>query len=277
MKHLVVDGKNAAYRSLFASKQSSVHPATILLRSVSSWVDRFLPQAIHIFWDSTSHHLWRRRIFPSYKIATCRDHGFKVDEEMVDLQKIAIRMFSSLPCRQYYRSRMEADDLIYAFCRTYFQPTIIVSSDGDLRQLSYLWSHVLVFDPTKNKEFKQEDIEIDPVEMKSLCGDVSDAISGYRGIGPKRAAQLLSDPLKWDNFFETHDKNIYLRNRQLIDLSACPASQRNIFYVRRVMACDENQLDVGMLRRLIQEKKIQGMMTELDRRLISFRGVSKDK
>lgn len=88
---------------------------------------------------------------------------------------------------------------------------IIVSGDRDLLQLVNF--HVKMYAPIKglsetkmyDSQAVQERFGIEPhqiVDMKALCGDVSDQYPGVRGIGPKTACTLLQKYDTLENLYK---------------------------------------------------------------------------
>ena len=56
---LIIDAKNALYRSIFATKNNTkyavkYHYFVIFLRQLSSWIRRYDPVSVNIFWDAPS-------------------------------------------------------------------------------------------------------------------------------------------------------------------------------------------------------------------------------
>jgi len=265
--HLLIDGKNCAYRALFASRGSPTHPVTVMIRFIGSYVERFHPEDVHILWEGASQQLWRRSLLPSYKQNRHQQHDFDVEEAMRRTQAAAIHAFSWLNCRQYYRPAMEADDLIYAFCRSMAEDVLIISSDGDFRQLCCLFKTVSLYDPMKDQKYEVNGI--DPLELKCFCGDKSDNVIGYRGIGPGKAEKLVKDLNAQQEFFTRYGSDIYLLNRRLIDLSLCPFIGENILYVRSMLA-KEPRLDKTKVMNVIRKYKITGLTSELTHRIRPF-------
>jgi 5'-3' exonuclease len=200
---------------------------------------QFRPTSMHIFWDDESSRLWRTKILPTYKGQRTDDDGAKKD--VYHILKLSLDIYKTLGVRQYFRHNQEADDLIYAFCATVKEPTVIVSSDGDLRQIKF--DHVSIYDPSRRKIIEDR---LNPV-LKALMGDKSDNIDGYYRVGPKTAAILTEDPAKLSEFLISHkaiDENnkvvgdeIFKRNIQLVDLSLNPYIAENVEYVRDRHKC----------------------------------------
>jgi DNA polymerase I len=109
----------------------------------------------------------------------------------------AVRAFE-IPCLE--QAGFEADDLIATYARLACEvgaTTTIVSSDKDLMQL--VGPTVVMYDTMKDKRIgRAEVIEkfgVGPekvIEVQSLIGDSSDNVPGVPGIGPKTAAELIT-------------------------------------------------------------------------------------
>ncbi|MBK8908592.1 MAG: DNA polymerase I [Rhodospirillales bacterium] len=95
----------------------------------------------------------------------------------------------------------EADDIIATYARLAREAgaaVTIVSSDKDLMQL--LGNGVVMFDAMKNRRIGPDEVQekfgVGPekmVELQALIGDPIDNVPGVPGVGPKTAAQLLSE------------------------------------------------------------------------------------
>ena len=95
----------------------------------------------------------------------------------------------------------EADDLIATYARVSEEigaHVTIVSSDKDLMQL--VSDKVIMFDQMKDKIIRHDDVVekfgVGPekmIDLQALAGDSTDNVPGVPGIGPKTAAQLLTE------------------------------------------------------------------------------------
>ena len=69
-RHMLIDGKNAIYRAIFAGynderfKKSGFDYFVITVRFISNYLTIFNPQSVHIFWDAPRENTWRRK-FPN--------------------------------------------------------------------------------------------------------------------------------------------------------------------------------------------------------------------
>lgn len=290
MRHLLIDSKNMLYRAIFAGdasdrfKQSKHHPAKIVLHFLHEWRITFKPDKIHIFWDADRTDTWRREIAQEYK--NHRKDKPKLNNAQDSLKKLStvcIELFEAMGFYQYYRPKMEADDLIYAFCRSNRKDDIvIISSDGDLMQIPYLFSNVKVHNPlTKNK---YEPIpQTDPVFYKALVGDKSDNISGYHGVGKVTATKLCNDRIKQEDFFNSDkacikegDETIIVGNRRfkdnlkIVDLGLCPNLADNLLYILKKQA-KTPQFNSEKIMSIIVKRKLRGVTAEIHRYISPFK------
>lgn len=270
---LLIDAKNSIYRAVYAGHSDSRFMASghdyvvVLFRFLYKYLTTFGPSSIHIFWDTPKSRIWRKSILEEYKEG--RDpnkHGFDADKEVKKCTKMAMQLFKHIGFNQYQRDKIEADDLIYAFCKMNSKKdfnSIIISSDGDFTQIPFAFDNVKLFNPLnkKNNGFVKVPEE-DPVETKAFIGDKSDNVDGYYGIGPVKAKILVQDMKKRNEFFKDNDKLIFDRNRKLIDLSLCPDMAENIFYIEEVLT-EDCSFNGETLKRLAYE--IRGLMSEYDR------------
>jgi 5'-3' exonuclease len=271
---VLIDGKNCIYRAVYAGYNDPRHKKEqrdyfiILSRFLHKYLTTFEPRSFHVFWDEDSHRIWRCRILPTYKVG--RDRESEIDVEVDRLTKISKEMFSHMGIRQYERKKMEADDLLYTFCKLDKSQTIIVSSDGDIMQIPYHYDNVRVHNPLRPKFTLEPRPENNPAEMRALMGDASDKIDGYYRIGPKKAAVMLEDKKKLNDFLSKVDDKVFKMNMALIDLSLCPYLLSNIRYTIKVMA-EDIQFNEKELFNIAQKYKVHGFMGEYKRNIYPFR------
>ena len=277
---LLIDGKNTAYRSVFAGRGNQEfavhHPFAVWLRFTGFWLDKFKPDSVHVFWDCPSKEVWRKKILPEYK-AHRQDLPAYTDDVQGELRSLintAQKVLPYMGMRQYYRTNQECDDLIYSACRilTPSKPNvhkiIVISNDSDFLQLQWSMPHVSVYLP-KDRKFAEHP-NCNPAIQKALCGDKSDNIEGFRGIGPVKSGKLASDIKQLIEYLDITDARKFKRNLALIDLSANPAHLNNSLYIMRKMSepvvVDKQQVD-----KLAMELKIRGLAAEYSRALLALK------
>jgi 5'-3' exonuclease len=288
MEHvLLIDGKNTAYRALFAARgnpefrNSKQHPFVVWLRFAHVWLEKFKPSECHVFWDCPKNDVWRKRVLTEYKDhrETMHHYDDDVQDQMRELISAATDILPHFGVRQYLRPNQECDDLIYAACkcmtpsRTDSKKVVVVSSDSDFLQLQWSMPHVVCYLPKDGKLAERPDC--DPAVQKALCGDKADNIDGYRGIGPVKSRQLVSDGKKLFEFLDSEsiDEKKFRRNLALIDLSLNPSTLSNQIFIMRKMA-EPVEFNKSEINRLGMEHKVVGLMPEYTRVGVSFKKLS---
>ena len=281
---LLIDGKNTAYRALFAARgnrefrESGYHPFVVWLRFTHVWLEEFKPDSVHVFWDCPKDHVWRKRVFKEYKDQreTMMHYDNDVQADMHNIIDSASDILPYMGVRQYLREGQESDDLIYSACRAMApgksdtRKVIVVSSDSDFLQLAWYMQHVVVYEPKHRKFVELSDI--DPAMQKALTGDRADNIDGYRGIGPVKSRQLLLEMSKLFEFLNAAgvDKKKFRRNLALIDLSLNPSCLSNLVYVMRVMA-EEVKFDKASATKMAMKHKVNGFLAEYPSLAVPFK------
>ena len=117
---------------------------------------------------------------------------------------------------------VEADDVIATIATNHCDTkdaTRIITSDKDLMQL--VSPCVFLYDTMKQKAIREEQVfekfGVGPnqvIDVQSLMGDSSDNVPGVPGIGPKKAAELISEFKSLDNLYANLSdvKNERIRN-----------------------------------------------------------------
>jgi len=290
--HLLIDGKNALYRAIFAGYRDKTFQAknhdyfSIMVKFLHKYLDSFKPQNMHIFWDSAPS--WRHEHMPTYKghrKGMYDDYKIDVREELRRQTRICVAILKNMGLRQYYREHQEADDLIYAFCRVNLgQRLLIVSSDADFKQISYHYDCVDIHNPlNRYKKRIEERSRHDPVITKALIGDKSDNIEGYYGIGKVKSQRLVIDLKARKEFFESERARVmkegvldvvgpalFRRNRMLIDMSLCPHLLDNMLYVEDKMI-SKVAFEYSRVVEVLRKEKVNGVMLEGNQYIKPFR------
>ncbi|HRK64213.1 MAG TPA: 5'-3' exonuclease H3TH domain-containing protein, partial [Terricaulis sp.] len=153
------------------------------------------PTHLAVIFDK-SEVTFRNTLYPEYKA-----HRPPTPEDLVPqfpLIRDATRAFN-LPCIEM--GGFEADDLIATYARQAAAKGVqvkIVSSDKDLMQLVDD-GKIQLYDPMKQKplgvEAVLEKFGVPPdkvIDAQALIGDSTDNVPGAPGIGPKTAAELIT-------------------------------------------------------------------------------------
>lgn len=297
--HLLIDGKNSIYRAIFAGyyddkfKSKGIDYFTIFVKFMHKYLDTFTPKNIHVFWDAPSGTTWRKALYQEYKEnrgSLYEKYDIDVKKEVDRQMQIAIEVLHNMGIRQYYTDKMEADDLVYAFCRVRMHDRImIVSSDADYRQITYQFRNIDLHSPlNKNKRLVEEIPRLDPILVKAFCGDKSDNINGYYGIGKVKSQALISDLNRRKVFFESNNAKIivngkdevvgeelFKRNRQLIDLSLCPDLLDNMMYIEKRLTSQIN-FDYSKVIDSLNKRKVAGIILEANQYIKPFKRLVKN-
>lgn len=280
---MLVDAKNVLYRSLFAGHadykfaKSGYDLFVIYLRLLTHHVNKFRPASVHVFWDTPSDSVWRKSLYPEYKEQrddVFKRYDFDIKGGLKRQMTLAIEVLSTLNMRQYYKAGMEADDLIYSFVVSNpDKQTLILSSDGDFKQITYRYKHVDLFRPSVSDDIDPIP-DADPVTVKCLMGDKSDNIDGYDHIGKVRAKALTLDPDARTKFFASEKAcivqeekkvvvgdSVFNRNKQLIDLALCPHLNANSEYVKNKQQ-SIIEYNPTKFTEVAIKHKINGLLTE---------------
>ena len=103
-------------------------------------------------------------------------------------------------------------------------------------------------------------------------GDKTDNVSGYTGIGPKKAAKLCDSNSDLKAFLKTRGLTILLRNRDLIDLTRCPFVKDNVQYVESVRST-KPVFDGQAIESIAMRLKVRGLIAEFHRCILPFKGM----
>ena len=227
---LAVDGDSFAHRAYHAL------PKSIRLNAVVGFTNMLLrlweqerPDSVLVAWDTLEVPTYRHTAFDAYQSGRVFDDSLL--EQLAILPKLSEAMGFAVGKGAGY----EADDFLAAAAHIWPDEVLLATSDRDAFQL--VNDRVTVLQPTKGvSEISRigpaevrERYGIDPEQVPDLIalrGDPSDKLPGARGIGPKKAAELLSqhrtleDVLAAGRFAaEAEDLRLYRRIAQM-DASA---------------------------------------------------------
>lgn len=182
---------------------------------------------------------WRKRVYSEYKANRSIETDLYFDD--VNYTKEKLHEFIQDYTNQKFISvnQLEADDLIAVYSQTYKdrdELILIVSTDRDFHQL-LVQENVRQFDPMKFEEKEHDFSDIGfQLFLKCIRGDTGDNIgSAYPRVREKKLREAWNEESQYEmmnimNVNRKEDglpvKDIYERNRQLIDLTQQPESLR---------------------------------------------------
>jgi len=208
---LLIDASYLAYRAFYALPelvpgQTSVHMVYGFLISLVSTVKKFPVEELLIVWDAG--HEVKSKVFDGYKK---KDDVMSAEQraDFISQFKLLDNFLVWLGIKCCYQRGYEADDIIAHLCQqghvlgadgaryVVKKPILISSGDHDLHPL--LSEDVSMWKLHKElvytiDVFRQEYPALEPrqyQEMQALMGCSGDKVPGVRGVGPKRAADLI--------------------------------------------------------------------------------------
>lgn len=210
MKVLVIDQANMVHRARAGfdrGPHSITYTYLLMLRKTISLIK---PDKVYIVKEGKP--IARKETFSGYKSGRSSP-GDDFWRQFDDI----LRILDTFPVTIIRHPLREADDTIaYIVNKIHFEDECVVSStDTDFIQLlRHGDDRVKLWNP--KKEVYVEAPLYDYVKWKSIVGDSSDAIPGFKGIGAKTAEKMLMHPDKLQEFLsrdgnmEKYDRNFYL-------------------------------------------------------------------
>jgi len=207
-KLILVDGHNMLFRLFFGMQRSIRHEdgrdvkcAVGFASSLKKLVDEFDANKLLVLFDSVTSTASRIEAFPDYKQNRIDYSQVEPEDNPFTQLPDVYKTLDFLDIGYLEADGFEADDYIASICKTYQESyeIIIVSTDSDFNQL--INERVSVYKPRGKHSMMltpvvvEEKFSVKPdqiIEYKSLIGDTADNIPGIKGIGPKRAAEILS-------------------------------------------------------------------------------------
>lgn len=209
---LLIDGYNMMHRARSGWAKGENPVVFNFFRSFRATVDKFKPDVVYFVLEGRP--IQRLETMAEYK--GNRDHHDR-DDFIRQRRLIVSLLKEKFPVHVVRHPNYECDDVLAALARITHatDDVIVVSSDTDFYQLLNGSQHIELYNPIK-KDF------IDPpaydyVTWKALRGDSSDNIPGIRGIGDKRALDLVENSEVLQKFLEQKDhRETFQRNVDMI-------------------------------------------------------------
>lgn len=187
------------------------------------------PGAVLVGWDSLETPTYRHEAFAGYQA------GRVFEESLVEQLALLPAVCEQLGFIVAKAPGFEADDFLAAAAKAWPGPVLVATSDRDAYQL--VSDRVTVLAPARGATEiarigpaeVRERYGVDPEQVPDLIalrGDPSDKLPGARGIGPKKAAELLQEHRTLEDVLaagrfaaEAEDLRLYRRIAQM-DASA---------------------------------------------------------
>jgi len=191
MHRSIHKGQGLTYNNIFTGG------AYIFLRTLFSIGN--LSNMVVVF--DGGHSKRRKLLLETYKVKEKHDDEFR--QQFSTTQKILKEILPALGIAVVQISEQEADDIIYWLTTKFYQSKSTVHTDDEDYLQLLQWS-VKVHRPMKGEYYTSEQDFIEKYGYhpkylalkKALMGDSSDNIPGVRGIGDKRATQIVKEMFK---------------------------------------------------------------------------------
>jgi DNA polymerase I len=192
---LAVDGDSFAHRAYHGL------PKSVRLNMVVGWSNMMSrlwqteqPDAVLVGWDTLEVPTYRHEAYEPYQ------SGRVFETSLLEQLAIMPALSQSMGFFVGKGAGYEADDFLAAAAKAWPGDVLVATSDRDAYQL--VSDRVTILAPTRGVS---ELVRIGPAEVRerygvepeqvpdliALRGDPSDKLPGARGVGPKKAAQLL--------------------------------------------------------------------------------------
>ena len=208
---LLLDGYNLIYRARYSGMNKGNHSTIFnFFRGIRPLVEKFNPDIAYFVLEGKP--VKRLELSPDYKGQRVYDDKDDFNRQRRAIIKILKDFFPFVVVKH---DEFECDDIInhLANINHLNDNVTIISSDTDFIQS--VNNNIKLYNPVRKKYI--EGTEYDYVSWKSLVGDKSDNIEGFKGIGNKKAIKLLSESDKLDEFLSlTENKIKFDKNKFMI-------------------------------------------------------------
>lgn len=222
---VIVDNHNFFYRNFHGMpdmRDSQNRPTNIIkaLTYLIKDIEKQNPDYVIFADEGTKDKCFRKVLYSEYKanrIETPADLAIQIP--------ICIDLIKQMGFTVAKVEGYEADDIIASYAKAYTNlgaKVKIITSDKDLFQL--VNEKISIYNPIKQAEVTTEDcikkfgVGFDRCLMaQAIIGDTSDNVPGIKGIGPKGAAELITQYGNLNNLYQHADeikgkKGEYVRN-----------------------------------------------------------------
>ena len=222
---LLLDAYNLMYRARYSGMNKGEYSTIFnFFRGLRPLIEKFDPDiAYFVLEGMPKKRLALNEDYKGQRVYHNKDGFTEQRREILNIIK------EHFPIITVKHDDYECDDIINHLAKVEHQNdnVTIISSDTDFIQS--VSDNVKLYNPVRKKFI--DSTEYDYVAWKSLVGDNSDNIKGFKGIGAKRAESLLADTQKLNDFLQKDDnKRIFENNMFMIRFHALGDDKNNITY-----------------------------------------------
>jgi 5'-3' exonuclease len=157
---------------------------------------------------------WRKAIYPLYK--ENRKPIKFINKNFFEGIRNYLKLFR---CKIFLVENCEGDDLIYKLCDINEEEIIVISTDGDFKQLLNFFPYVKIYNPIKMLFLEKND---NILLEKTIIGDTSDNIKGVPRIGKETLKKMLEDKVLWNKKMTPENIEIMETIMRIVDLRKIP-------------------------------------------------------
>jgi len=223
----VIDGHAYAYQAFYAIKDLSAPDGTPtnavfgFLNMLKKLEKQHNPDAIVVCFDCHAP-TFRHEMFPEYKMTRKT-----MPEEMRGQIDLIKQILKAKGIAIVFKEGYEADDVMATIATKVIEQNsnwnvFLCTADKDVAQL--INDKIFICNPKKNLIVNREEIHakynLDPEELQeyfALLGDSIDNIPGVKGIGSKKALELISKYHTIDNIYNHIQEIIPLKLRTILE------------------------------------------------------------
>jgi DNA polymerase-1 len=203
------------------------------------------PDDVFVCVFDASRQTFRQKIYPEYKAN--RD---ETPPDLISQSIMVQRGLNDMGVPVLCIPGVEADDVIATIATqncAVADKTRIMTGDKDMMQL--VSDCIFLYDGMKQKKIERDDViekfGVPPdrvIDVQSLMGDSSDNVPGVRGIGPKKAAELINEFGSLDKLYENIENVKNERTRNML------IESRESAYISRQLVTLKRDVDLTGLK-----------------------------
>ena len=238
---IIIDYSGIALSSIIVSKTLDENMVRhMILNSIRMYRSKFHKEYGEVILACDGANNWRRGVFPQYKANRRKgrdDSDFDWNEAFRILHMVKDEIKENFPYKVIHEEGCEADDIIGTLVQNTqefgnFEPVMIVSADGDFKQLQQ-YDNVKQFSPLL-KKFVTEDHPRLNLAIKIIKGDKGDGVPNILSDDNVFIEELRQTPVSKKklneilNYLDETDTEVpswwrnFQRNEMLIDLTKTP-------------------------------------------------------
>ena len=234
-KVLLLDGYNLIYRARYSGMNKGEYSSIFnFFRGLRPLVEKFSPDICYFVLEGRPvKRLNENADYKGQRVYHDKDNFRSQKREIIRILK------NYFPLIVTKHDDYECDDIINYLANNKHEEDIatIVSSDTDFIQS--INENTFLYNPVR-KSFV-DGVEYNYVSWKSLVGDKSDNIVGFKGIGDKKAHKLISNKASFEEFLSNEDnKAKYENNFFMINFHDIEDDKEDITFLVNKKPCWED-------------------------------------